>query len=264
LRTLAPKPLLEIAPWLGAGLDERDFAVVARHLIVARLEFETGPWEPPAEPAVGLLILRGRIARNLCVDDVPAHGIEILGEGDLLRPWTFRGETASVPSRVEWQVMAPVEVAVLDANYLNAIARWPALAVSLLDLSVERTRTLGYFLTARQVTRLEGRVLLTLWHLADRWGKVSPEGVVLTLPKLTHEMIARMVAARRPSVTSGIRRLRELGLVEVQRGGTWVLHGDPIESFHRVTNYVDEPDEDLPDQSEPRPYGPGAEEATGT
>jgi CRP-like cAMP-binding protein len=255
MRSLAPKPLLEIAPWLASGLDERDFAVVARHLIVTRMEFEPGPWEPPAEPAVGLLILRGRIARNLCVDDVPAHGIEILGEGDLLRPWTFRGESASVPSRVDWQVMATLEVAVLDANYLNAIARWPALAVSLLDLSVERTRTLGYFLAARQVTRLEGRVLLTLWHLADRWGRVTPDGVVLTLPKLTHEMIARMVAARRPSVTSGIRKLRELGIVEVQRGGTWVLHGDPIESLHEVATHVEEPAADLPEQSDPKPIG---------
>jgi hypothetical protein len=258
MRALAPKPLLEVAPWLGADLEKRDFSVVARHLIVARLEYEPGPWEPPAEPAVGLLIIRGRIARNLCVDDVPAHGIEILGEGDLLRPWTFRGETASIPSRVEWYVMAPLEVAVLDANYLNAVARWPALAVSLLDLAVERTRTLAYFLTARQVTRLEGRVLLTLWHLADRWGHVTPEGVVLTLPKLTHEMIARMVAARRPSVTSGIRKLRELGLVVVQRGGTWVLHGDPIESLHAVANNVEEPATDVPAQSERNPYRPAS------
>jgi CRP-like cAMP-binding protein len=252
-------PLLELAPWLGSALDPGDFEVVKRHLIVARQEFPVGAWDEPVEAAVGLLILRGRIARNLCVDDVPAHGIEILGEGDLLRPWSFRGETASVPSRVEWTVMATLEVAVLDANYLAAISHWPALAVSLLDLSVERTRTLAYFLTARQVSRLEGRVLLTLWHLADRWGKVTPEGVVLTLPKLTHEMIARMVAARRPSVTSGIRRLRELGLVEVQNGGEWILHGDPIDSLHKVANYVEEPEEDLPEQAGFEQRGGGAE-----
>jgi CRP-like cAMP-binding protein len=260
MKPLPPKPLLELAPWLGAALSEEDFEVVKRHLVVARQEVPVGTWGEAPEPAVGLLILRGRIARNLCVDDVPAHGIEILGEGDLLRPWTFRGETASVPSRVEWTVMATLEVAVLDANYLAAISHWPALATSLLDLSIERTRTLAYFLTARQVSRLEGRVLLTLWHLADRWGRVTPEGVVLTLPKLTHEMIARMVAARRPSVTSGIRRLRELGLVEVQAGGTWVLHGDPIESLHKVANHVDEPAEDLPEQSEPDPLGSASQE----
>jgi CRP-like cAMP-binding protein len=240
VRSLPPKPLLEVAPWLGSRLAEDEFRLAERHLIVARQEFPPGTWTCEEEPAVGFLVLRGRLARNLCLDDVPAHGIEILGEGDLLRPWTFRGETASVPSRAEWVVMAPLEVAVLDSNYLAAIGHWPALAVNMLDVAVERTRTLGYFLAARQVSRLEGRVLLTLWHLADRWGRVTTEGVVLTLPKLTHEMIARMVAARRPSVTSGIRRLRELGVVEVRPGGTWVLHGDPIEALHTVEEPAEE------------------------
>ena len=239
MRKLPPKALLEVAPWLGKDLEPEDLAKARRHLTVARLQIADGPWTwsgPP--PALGLLILRGRIARGLRLDDARAHGVEILGECDLLRPWTYAGETGSIPGRVDWRVLASLEVAVLDADYIAAIAHWPGLAVNLLDLSIERTRALSYFLTARQVARLEGRILLTLWHLADRWGHISPEGVVLTLPKLTHEMIARMVAARRPSVTSSIRNLRELDVIEVRRGGTWILKGDPIESLHLVNRRV--------------------------
>jgi CRP-like cAMP-binding protein len=181
-----------------------------------------------------LLILSGLIARGLRVDGASSYCVEILGDGDLMRPWTFRGATASIPSQADWTVMTALELAVLDGNFLRAVARWPRLAANVLDLAVERTRSLAYFLTARQVSRLEGRILLTLWHLADRWGRVRPEGVVLELPKLTHEMLARMVAARRPSVTTSIRQLRELGLVDVESGGRWILHGDPIESLNAV------------------------------
>jgi Mn-dependent DtxR family transcriptional regulator len=64
--------------------------------------------------------------------------------------------------------------------------------------------------------------------------------VVLELPNLTHEMIARMVAARRPSVTTAIRRLRELGVVEVQTRGHWILRGDPVEALAAITEQLPE------------------------
>ncbi len=239
---LRPIPLLEAAPWIGEGLEPEEFESARRHLIVARVALSPGPWEwSGPDPDVGFLILRGRIARGLRLEDAPAHGVEILGEGDLMRPWTFRGETGSIPSTADWTVMTRMEVAILDANFLRAVGHWPALAINMLDLAVERTRTLAFFLTARQVSRLEARILLTFWHLADRWGHVTPEGVTLELPKLTHEMIARMVAARRPSVTTGIRQLRELGLVEARPGGRWLLRGDPVEALRTIRERLDAP-----------------------
>ncbi len=69
---------------------------------------------------------------------------------------------------------------------------------------------------------------------------MTPDGVVLELPRLTHELIARMVAARRPSVTTGLRHLRELGLIRVEPGGRWLLCGDPIEALHAVECGTDE------------------------
>lgn len=234
--------LLEAAPWLCEGLGEDDVAEAKRTVLVPRRVEEVGPWEwREPNPAVGLLIISGRMARGLHVDDASAHGLEMLGEGDLLRPWGFRGESMSIPSSVDWMALAQLELAVLDLSFVRATLRWPRIAINLLEATVERTRTLSYFLTARQVSRLEARILLTFWHLADRWGHVSPEGVVLELPRLTHEMIARMVAARRPSVTTGIRRLRELGVIEVRSRGRWVLRGDPIEALQLVRRRIPEP-----------------------
>ena len=41
--------------------------------------------------------------------------------------------------------------------------------------------------------------------------------------RLTHEMLAALVAARRPSVTSALGRLADGGLLE-RRDGGWLLH----------------------------------------
>jgi DNA-binding GntR family transcriptional regulator len=68
-----------------------------------------------------------------------------------------------------------------------------------------------------------------LWHLADRWGQVSGEGIRLNLD-LTHELIARMVGAHRTSVTLALRRLTQEGRLARTRR-TWVLLGPPPEEI---------------------------------
>lgn len=220
--------LIEIAPWLGEGLAAEDREVARRTILVPRIAAEVGPWGwTGSRPAVGLLIVSGTVARSLRVEGASDHGIEILGEGDLLRPWTYHGESSSLPASEGFTVLTRLEMAVLDVAYVRATLRWPRISINLLDSVIERARSVSYFLTARQVPRLEARILVILWHLADRWGHVSSEGVVLDMPKLTHEMIAHMVAARRPSVTTGIRHLRDLGLVDVRSRGRWLLRGNP-------------------------------------
>jgi CRP/FNR family cyclic AMP-dependent transcriptional regulator len=39
------------------------------------------------------------------------------------------------------------------------------------------------------------RLRMLLWHLADRWGRVRPDRVIVSLP-LTHTVLADLVAAR--------------------------------------------------------------------
>lgn len=54
---------------------------------------------------------------------------------------------------------------------------------------------------------LELRLYLLFWHLTDRFGKVEREGVLVPLT-LKHETLARLVRARRPSVTTALGRAR--------------------------------------------------------
>jgi len=50
------------------------------------------------------------------------------------------------------------------------------------------------------------------WHLAERWGRVGRDGVTITLP-LTHELLAKLVGAARPSVTTALGDLAARGLL---------------------------------------------------
>ena len=74
---------------------------------------------------------------------------------------------------------------------------------------------------------MDRRVLALFWHLAERWGRMTGDGVVVPLA-LPHRIIAQLVGARRPTVSTAIVRLGERGALERRGNGAWVLHGEPV------------------------------------
>jgi hypothetical protein len=151
---------------------------------------------------------------------------ELLGPGDLLRPWDYdESGFESVPAATEWTVLERTRVAVLDDRFARVACRWPQLVAGLVSRTLRRSRWLAILLAASNLTRVDDRVLTLLWHLADRWGHVTPDGVVVPV-RLTHEMIGKLVGAHRPSVTSALGELQRSGAVtRTERG--WLLHGSP-------------------------------------
>ena len=73
--------------------------------------------------------------------------------------------------------------------------------------------------------RVELRLHMLFWHLADRWGRVRADGVSVPL-RLTHSILADLVSARRPSVSTVPLRAGTPGVVE-RAGREWLLRGDP-------------------------------------
>lgn len=64
--------------------------------------------------------------------------------------------------------------------------------------------------------RLERRLILKLRQLAERWGKVTPEGVRLDL-RVTHQELGDMIGAARESITVALGRLQDQGEITVRR-----------------------------------------------
>jgi CRP/FNR family cyclic AMP-dependent transcriptional regulator len=214
-------------PWLLYGVPEERRAWVSKNLVVPIVRLPAGPVDVDElpRPAVALMVVRGLIARRLEV--VGYCGTELLGEADLLRPWTYEGHVATIPATARFRALADVELALLDERFVQCAVRVPELSTALLERSVERARMKGFFLAIRAVVRTEERLLLTLWHLAERWGHVTLDGVVLHLPRVSHDILAEMISARRPSVTMAVKALEAHGALERPSRGLWLLKGDP-------------------------------------
>ncbi len=130
-----------------------------------------------------------------------------------------------LPHAVGWRVLQPVRVAVLDREAARRLARYPELTGRLVAREVERSRTLAINMAIVGQPRVDVRIHMLLWHFADRWGYARPEGTLLPLP-LTHEVLAELVAARRPTVSTALARLANSELVYAKKEG-WLLSGEP-------------------------------------
>jgi CRP/FNR family cyclic AMP-dependent transcriptional regulator len=217
--------LLDLDPELAGELDVRmRFAArpaataVTFDLEPGRIDLSSALASTPGGP--GLLVLAGALVGYArVVDRVVA---ELLGRGDLVQSGGGE-EDEFIGCDVSWRALEPVRFAILDAEFADRVRPWPQITQALLHRAERRVHSLAVQRGIAAQPRLEVRLLLLLWHLAARWGKVEPGGVRLPLP-LTHLLLGRLVGAERPSVTHALKRLAAAGLVSGGNDG-WHLHG---------------------------------------
>jgi CRP-like cAMP-binding protein len=221
--------LLDMDPDLAEGLSPERAALARQHLMIRFERVAAGRWTPRADAfgadgGLGLLITDGLALRRVTL----AHrfAAELLGPGDILRPWEDDGEHAAYPFEASFRIIEPLGLAVLDARVTQRLMHVPEIVSLLLGRVMARSRRVVGHLVIAQLGSTDTRLHIALWHLADRYGRVRPDGVLVELP-LTHEMLGYIVGARRPSVTVSLGRLVEHGLVEPQPQGGWLLKGDP-------------------------------------
>ncbi|MGA2010523.1 MAG: Crp/Fnr family transcriptional regulator [Solirubrobacteraceae bacterium] len=217
--------LLDLDVDLAETLDGR-MRMVARPAVTA-VTFEADAGEldlcerlAAASPGPGLLILDGVVSIAIKVGDRTAA--ELVGAGDIVD--ACQPDADEMLSCItEWRGLVPTRFAVLDAEFAQRVAPWPALMAALLRRTERRARNLNVQRAIAFQPRLEVRLALLLWHLAARWGRVEPGGIRLPLP-LTHQLLGRLVGAERPSVSHALARLSRAGLV-TGHGDEWHLHG---------------------------------------
>jgi hypothetical protein len=222
------RPLLSLDPELGHLLDAERFAEARAELAVRVVglgrNWDAGGLERADAAHTGLLLLSGIVGREIESADAVAV-TELLGAGDLLRPWRPEREADLLDVTVRWRVLAPATAAVLDRHVSQQLARWPELGAALLDRVSERAHRLAVTQAISQLTGIERRLHALLWHLAGRFGRVTPEGVMLPLA-LSHRMLGQIVGARRPTVSTALGVLAREGRVE-RRATGWLLVGEP-------------------------------------
>jgi CRP/FNR family cyclic AMP-dependent transcriptional regulator len=221
--------IFEHEPEFLCNVPHREVEKASRAGVARVIELGRGKWRPPLvrlrADDVALLVLDGLIIRR--VEVVGRTGIELIGAGDVLRPWSGDEEkNASVPASLLVEVSQPTHLAVLDREFVTAIARWPEILPQILDRMSMRTTSLAFQLAIAQLPHVESRVLCVLWHLADRWGYVGGRGVILRLG-LSQRNLAELCSSARPTVNAALGRLKARGLVERSGWREYRLHGEP-------------------------------------
>jgi CRP/FNR family transcriptional regulator, cyclic AMP receptor protein len=214
--------LLDLEPSVAEGLAADDLPRARRALGAPVLALEPGPWRPGTLDAehgeVGfVLVLSGVLARDHALQDRTTT--QLYGPGELVTART--AEPDCLPCRTTHAVEMVARVALLDERFMNAARIYPAAGrwlhaklAAQADRAARQAAILG-------LPRVEDRVLATFWHLAEVWGRVRGDGVLLPLP-LTHERIGRMTGAQRPTVSLALRALADEGDAQRVADG-WLL-----------------------------------------
>jgi CRP/FNR family cyclic AMP-dependent transcriptional regulator len=221
--------IVDADPDLAELLDEPQRERARREALTRVRRLSPGAWDAGSaiEPDLhhrGFMIIDGLLSRD--VDVLGRTCVELLGVGDVLRPWRWDDDGSHVHAEVGWTVLEPTRLAVLDHGLVTRMNPWPQLGVELFARGTRRAHSLAVALAIAHHPRVDDRLLLTLWHLAERWGRVRPEGISVPLP-LSHQRLADLVGAHRPSVTTAMGDLARAGAISRMETGTWILHGSP-------------------------------------
>lgn len=226
--------LLDLDDDLAEELEVR-MRPSARQQATARLldadpgECELSSWFRVVGLGPGLLIVDGLVAVDTRVADRTIT--ELLGSGDLLQP-PGRHEDELVEHSNLWRALRPTRLALLDGEFAERVRSWPQILGALYRRAERRSDDLDVMRAISSQPRLEVRLVLLLWHLAARWGRVEPTGFRLDLP-LTHKLLGQLIAAERPSISHALRRLSQAGIV-TGSAGAWHLQGSVEEHLQSL------------------------------
>jgi CRP/FNR family transcriptional regulator, cyclic AMP receptor protein len=226
--------ILKSDPELGLRVPATQIAD-ARTQLVARVKtIDPGRWEVPhdASSRLGFLMLDGLLARDVVL--VGKTCTELLGEGDVIQPWIPSTDDGLVRYHVLWHVLAPSRLAVLDDAFARSLAAWPQVMSMLLERAIRRTLRMSIHQALLQLSPVETRLLVLFWHLAERWGRVTPDGISIRL-RMSHQLLGQLVGCRRSSVTTALHSVNDSGMVIRKSDGTWLLRGSPPDELAEIS-----------------------------
>jgi len=220
--------LLDADPALADALSPARLLDARRRLTASVAHEALGPRELDRVRSVDalrmLLVLDGLLLEEVAVSD--SVSAELLSAGDVIAIGHRRPEHL-LRSEVRHVVLEPAQFAVLDADAIDAIAAFPEVHHALLERMAERARRAAAGKAIAQMNGIDRRLIALFWQFAERWGRVTPVGVALRVP-VSHRVLAQLVGARRPSVSTAMSRLAVEGKLLRRTDGSWLLPGAAV------------------------------------
>jgi len=217
--------LVDVVDEIADVVEPAVLPQLRRFFARSTLAVDTGPWKPEVmaayRNAFGLVVLDAVLVGEIVMGG--RRCTELLLPGDVVAPWT---EPATMlPLEATWHVAQAGHVAVLDRTFLAAATRWPGLVSCLAGRYGETHSRLAVHKSICQMPRVEDRVSLLLWHVAERIGHVTPEATTVPLA-LTHAELGHLVGAQRSTVTLALAELERQGALLRDADGTFALLGE--------------------------------------
>src|SRR5215218_5860229 len=108
--------VIDADPELGGALSREEHAAARAEARPALLRLPKGPWHLDSDWTehprhLGLLLVEGMLARDVVLGN--RMGVELLGPGDVLRPWVRLGRHTSISLEENFTVTEPSALAVL-------------------------------------------------------------------------------------------------------------------------------------------------------
>ena len=157
--------LVEADADLAELLDDEELERARRDALARVQQLSPGDWDPQVAREAdvhhrGFLIIAGLLSREV---DVLGRGcVELLGPGDVMRPWSWDEEGSHVQAEVGWKVLERTRLAVLDHGLVVRIVPWPQLGLELFSRGTQRAHHLAIALAIAHHQRVDDRLLLTL------------------------------------------------------------------------------------------------------
>ena len=186
------------------------------------VDFPPGPFDPhqlthDPDEWLGLLVVEGLALVQVAAGRAPIGWL--VGADDFVRPWDMA--EVSLLTGASWHALSPLRFALLDGDFAGRAASVEAVSDALVAKAAQTSNWLFAKSLVTGTSVIEERLLLLFALLGERWGKATPAGVVVSMP-LTHQVLATLVGARRPSVSTALRALSSAGLLRRVAEG-WLL-----------------------------------------
>jgi CRP/FNR family transcriptional regulator, cyclic AMP receptor protein len=170
--------------------------------------------------AFDFVLVEGTVLKETTL--ASSSALELLGPGDFLAPPLSATRRLEFRAVSRYLALGDVSIATLGVRFTHVAVRWPHLSDFLHGQIAEQAHRASMHLAMLHPPRAEDRVLALFADVGERFGRVTPDGILIDLP-LNHELIGRLTASRRPTATLALQHLNDQGLLTRLAENLWKL-----------------------------------------
>lgn len=215
--------LLHVWPDIAGRLSPEELGVAERALVaplVTARDEDLAAALAVERDAFDFVVVGGTVLKETTL--AGSLALELLGPGDVLAPPLSATRQLEFRAVSRYLALGDVTIATLGVQFQRLAARWPQLSAFLHGQIAEQAHRASMNLATLHLPRAEDRILALFADLGERFGRVTPDGILIDLP-LNHELIGRLTASRRPTATLALRHLDHQGVLTRLADNSWKL-----------------------------------------